>query len=191
MHLNMADMSPTELQFIRVYCSRLRVEYDSIRTVMALMTPTECGIKSPVAATKIADGLKKLSVNFDEQLTSIRQKHGLKEKRVPWDEAKFLNELADIFALSFFKIVAYDNVEEAVTPKIVKDGWCSGEPSSWAQQLEDDSPESAYEANVISAIVQFFSSLMPWGQPPHGYKNLKAYEDRDEDYEDDEWYEDD
>lgn len=191
MQLNMADMSPTELQFIRVYCSRLRVEYDSIRTVMALMTPTECGVKSPVVAARIADGLKTLSAEFDTKLASIRQKHKLKEKRLPMDEAKFLNELADIFALSFFKIVAYDEVEYGVAPKIVKDGWCSGEPSSWAQQLEDDSPESAYEANVISAIVQFFSSLMPWGNPTHGYKNLKANEDRDEDYEDDEWYEDD
>lgn len=188
MQLNLDSMSTAELQFIRLYCTRLRDQYDSVRTVMALMSQNDFGLKCPVTATKIADALAGLGRNFDYKLAEVCAKHSLKEKKIPRDEAQFLNELADVFALSFFKVVAYENLEEA-PPQIVKDGWCSGEPSSWAQQLDDtgNSPES----NIISAIVNFFAHLMPWGYPPHQYKNMKTYEERDEEYEDDEWYEDD
>lgn len=193
-NLNTAHMSPDELKFIRLYCSLLRQQYYDVKTVMTLMRPDELAVSCPVAASALAAKLSVLEQDFSDALEKIRKKNKIKEKRVPHDEVKFLNELADIFALSFFKVVAVDSqTTQQIT--LIKDGWCSGEPSSWSNAVEiTDNTQTAYQKKIMSHILNFFSSITLWKKPSAGYKNIESNEERDEydEYdEDDDWYKDD
>lgn len=189
--LDLSHMSPDELQFIRLYCSLLRKQYYEVKAVMAMMSPAGLAVRSPVVAADAANRLAAFSRDFDAALEKIKQQHRIKEKRVIQDEAQFLNEMADVFALSFFKVVAVDS-EMAEQVTIVKDGWCSGEPSSWTKYVDlSETPTTDYHKNIVSHILNFFSAITAWKNPSLYYKKLETDEERDEydeDDEDDNWY---
>lgn len=189
-NVNIANMSPDELKFIRLYCFLLRRQYYEVKTVMALMNPANLSVQSPTCAAAAANQLARFGDDFDNAIEKVKEKHKIKEKRVLRDEVSFLNELADIFALSFFKVVAVD-ADDGEPLTLVKDGWCSGEPSSWATQLDlSEAPQDDYQKNVMSHIINFFSSITAWKKPTLNHKKVEPHEERDEYDEDDEWYQD-
>lgn len=189
MRLDVGNMSKEELQFIRLYCVLLRQDYYSVRAVMALMTPDNYGVASPVTASRIAYHLKPASVDFDAQITAIAKKYALKEKRYPRDEARFLNELADIFALSFFKVIAaQDDKQPEIT--LIKDGWCSGSPTDWGQQIDlDAEAHEDWQQVVISKIMDFFSAVLSGKKaaPKQKYPEPEHDTHEEEEPDDDDW----
>lgn len=191
MKLTLAHMSPDELRFIRLYCTLLRKQYYEVKTVMSLMNPATMAVRSPVQAASMAAQLAEFGEDFDDGLVAVRQKHKIKEKRVLRDEVSFLNELADIFALSFFKVVAADE-ETANKVTLIKDGWCSGEPTSWTKYIDlSAQPQDDYEKSIVSHILNFFSTITTWKKPSLHHKQVKSDEERDEYDEDDDWYDND
>lgn len=191
MKLTLAHMSPDELRFIRLYCALLRKQYYEVKTVMALMNPSIMAVRSPVQASHMAKQLSAFGEDFDAGLVAVRRKHKIKEKRVLHDEVSFLNELADIFALSFFKVVAIDD-ETANKVTLVKDGWCSGEPTSWTKYIDlSEQPQDDYEKSIVSHILKFFSAITTWKKPSLHHKQVESDDERDEYDEDDDWYNDD
>lgn len=187
MRLDVSRMSKEELQFIRLYCILLRRQYYSVRALMALMTPENYGVASPLTAARVAYRLENASVDFDAQIAAVAEKHALKEKRYPHDDARFLNDMADIFALSFFKVIAVQDDEQ---PEItlVKDGWCSGSPTDWGQQIDlgADAHED-WQQVIISKIMTFFSTMLAGKKAPPKQKYPEPeYETDEEDYPDDE-----
>lgn len=190
-NVSIDHMSPDELKFIRLYCFLLRRQYYEVRTVMSVMNPSTLGVRSPLQAAVVANQLARLGGDFDGAIENIKKKHKIKEKRVLHDEVAFLNELADIFALSFFKVVAVDaNTAEHVT--LVKDGWCSGEPSSWTTYVDlSEGPQDDYQKTIMSQILNFFSAITAWKKPTLHYKKVEPDEEREEYDEDDDWYNDD
>lgn len=190
-NVNIAHMSPDELKFIRLYCTLLRRQYYEVKTVMAVMSPSNLAVRSPVQAANVANRLNDFGRDFDAAIEKIKKKHKIKEKRVLHDEVSFLNELADIFALSFFKVVAVSD-EDAENVTLVKDGWCSGEPSSWTTYVDlSQSPQDDYQKTIMSQIINFFSAITAWKKPTLQHKNVDPDEDREEYDEDDDWYPDD
>lgn len=189
--LDIAHMSPDELKFIRLYCFLLRKQYYEVKTVMSVMNPTNLAVRSPTQAASIARQLTTLGDNFDAAIEKIKKKYAVTEKRVLHDEMSFLNDLADIFALSFFKVVAIDS-EDSTQVALIKDGWCSGEPASWTNYVENASgPQADYQKTVMSQILNFFSTITAWKKPTLHYKQVESDEEREEYDENDEWYNDD
>lgn len=189
MRLDISNMSKEELQFIRLYCALLRRQYYSIRAVMALMTPDNYGVPSPVVAATVARRLEIAGAVFDEKITALAEKHRIKPKRYPHDELRFLNELADIFALSFFKVIAVQGDDQ---PQItlVKDGWCSGSPTDWGQQIDlGAAAHEDWQAVIISKIADFFSSMLSGKKPAPKQKYPEPeYDPDEEEYpDDDDW----
>lgn len=189
--LKIAHMSPDELKFIRLYCFLLRRQYYEVKTVMSVMSPANLAVRSPVQASVVANRLTQFGRDFDAAIEQLKKKHKIKEKRVLHDEVSFLNELADIFALSFFKVVAVD-ADDADQITLVKDGWCSGEPSSWTTYVDlSAAPQDDYQKTIMSQILNFFSAITSWKQPTLHYKKVEPDDEREEYDEDDEWYNDD
>lgn len=189
MKISFDHMSEEELQFIKLYCHLLRRQYYSVKAVMAIMRPSELNVASPVKASKVANGLTAFGEDFEARIDQLRTKHKMRTRLFPHDEVRFLNELADIFALSFFKLVAYES-DDAEQISLIKDGWCSGEPTSWAKQMDlSASHVSKQQQNIMSKIVNFFSSITAWKNPTLNYKPIKTDDEWDDYEEDDEWYE--
>lgn len=158
---------------------------------MSIMSPTNLDIRSPVRAASIANQLRQLGQDFDAAIDKIKKTHAIKEKRVLHDEISFLNALADIFALSFFKVVAV-NAEDAEQVNLIKDGWCSGEPASWVAHINSEAgPQGQYQKTIMSQILNFFSTITAWKKPTLRHKKVEPDEEREEYDENDDWYNDD
>ena len=190
-NVSLAHMSPDELKFIRLYCVLLRKQYYEVKAVMSVMNPSNLGVRSSLQAANVANQLAQFGDDFEAAIAKIKKKHKIKEKRMLHDEIAFLNELADIFALSFFKIVAVD-AEDSEDVTLIKDGWCSGEPSSWAACVNlSEPPQDDYQQTIMSQIINFFSTITAWKKPTLNYKQVEPDYEREEYEENDDWYNDD
>lgn len=132
--MQFAGMSPVEVQFVRLYVVTLRREYDMVRSVLHLMSPDGLNIKNFVEATNISRGLHEMQQDFDAALSRVQKKH--KFRKVEVQTGPTLNELVDLFSLSFFKLVTVVKSEpEKHTQDKYYDGWFSGKPDEWKKTL--------------------------------------------------------
>lgn len=194
-----AAMSPAEIQFIRLYVLALRRDYYLVRSVMDLMHPNNLGVRGFAEATSMALALEEMHGDFDKKITKLQKKHDF--RRVKTLPGPSVGELADLFSLSFFKLV---NVEEdAKSGKSVKtdEGWFSGKPTEWKktlseykQVLKNASPSLPdLLSNFFNAALKFFPfdlNHKKWqdGFPGHTKKMWppgNKYEDEDAQYFDD------
>jgi|688.fasta_scaffold510189_1 hypothetical protein len=130
--LELAAMSPDEVQFIRLYIHTMRREYSLLRSTMELMHPSGLGVKSFTDATRLALGLAELQQDFDARLTQIQRQKNLRTVAVKTNPT--VDELADLFSLSFFKLITTN--ENAIGTNVVKNnGWFSGKPTEWKKTL--------------------------------------------------------
>jgi hypothetical protein len=128
--LDPKTMSPTEREFIRVYVTAMQRDYDLIRSALHLMDPAQLGIRSVVEATKASQSLREMQAEFDSTLHALRNKHNFREKKMP--PVPNLDDIADLFSLSFFKII---KTAASGQPKN-DDGWFSGEPAEWGKTIK-------------------------------------------------------
>jgi hypothetical protein len=131
--VDFAGMSAIERQFVRMYVHSLRRNYALFRSVTDLMNPAGLGVRNVVDATRLADGLADLHDEFETRLRRIQKKIGVKPKIVGGAEPT-LDDLADVFSLSFFKVVT--TLESDTGAKEVdNNGWFSGKPAEWKKSF--------------------------------------------------------
>ena len=158
-----AGMSPVEVQFIRVYVNALRKHYDVIRTAIDVMNPKELGVEDFNVATRVAVKMNDLHADFDIAIRKLHRKH--KTPTRPIKTIPTEDDLADLFGLSFFKLImkasVTDTPEQVVIPH---EGWFSGKPNEWKNSLKayKDVPQPAQHdlpINILSQYLSIFSKL--------------------------------
>jgi len=129
------NMSPAEVMFIRVYVYALRRHYAALRTVVDVMNPDGLGVKDFHTATRLATNLAEMHGDFEASLLSLRKKHKFKSRQTVTGPTQ--DELADLFELSFFKLVTAQKAEKN-NKTIVEshDGWFSGKPEEWKNTIK-------------------------------------------------------
>jgi hypothetical protein len=194
-----AAMSPEERKFVRLYVQAMRRDYVLLRSVIDLMNPHGLGVKNFVDAVRLALSLSDLEDVFETNLRRLQRKHGMNHRRI--SAGPTTDELADIFSLSFFKVIT---TEETDDEKVVNNaGWFSGKPTEWKktflmlQQLPK--PEAANSLpELLSDIFTAALKLFPfhankWQMPPDtkkiwppqntGWPVDDEFEDEDDDDE--------
>lgn len=178
---NSSHFNTRERQFIRVYVARLREEYFLVHSVLALMHPKNLGVQDVVAATRLAVSLAALHEDFIDRLNVEQKKNG--NKRLSKDYPT-TNELADLFTLSFFKIITTSDKQKTDI------GFFSGNPDGWKKPFSDfvkheTTPKltSALD-NIMSAYIAAMQKLFPnikwtakffddnsWKLPPNSFSS--------------------
>jgi hypothetical protein len=195
-------MSPAEMQFIRLYVVTLRREYYLLRSVMDLMSPAGLGLKSFTDAINAAVALDDMHADFETQLSKIQKKNNIQKINVSTGPS--IDELAEMFSLSFFKMITVADGPVAGTTVKNDDGWFSGKPTEWKKTLElvKSTPKDAgyylpdLLSNFFNTLLKFFPFDKPankWDEnlfgptkklwpPPNKYKDEDAqYFDDDDD----------
>lgn len=188
-------MSPAEAQFIRVYVAALRRHYINLRTVVDIMDPDGLGIKNFYDATNAALQLNALQDDFDAAIDAIQRKRQMKTGRVKPFPTE--DDIADLFGLSFFKLITTQKTEpNALTKVVTQNGWFSGKPEEWQNTLKayKNMPKGAVSdlpellSQCFNAFAKFFHlyNTFPKGLPPnHGKKIWPATaDDLYEEYDD-------
>lgn len=193
---NLNNISKSEQQFIRTYVAAMKRDYHLLWSVLDLMNPTHLGVKEIVIAARLAKELQQLQADFDGELLALQKKHRLKHKSFS-PPAPTMEDLAELFTLSFFKVVT-------TTPKGKKkdDGWFSGEPESWKEMAHTI---QSIDVNTLPKIIgSYIATLMklfkpfdygpgmadvpvnPYWKLPYGTKNNSKPYNEEEYFEDDE-----
>jgi 23S rRNA maturation mini-RNase III len=195
-------ITQVELAFIGAYVSAMRREYALLYSVLDLMDPRNLAVKDVVSAAKLARELQTMQSSFDESLHAIGKKHGSKLKSMT--TAPSADELANLFTLSFFKLVS------ATANGKKDDGWFSGEPGAMKkffaalQNIEKQKLPQLLSPYLAAAFKLFANNpkkyplndkpLDPWNinLPPQTFtfKNHLLYENDQEEYEEDDEDED-
>jgi hypothetical protein len=168
-------MSPVEMQFIRVYVSALKRHYPVIRSVVDLMNPDGLGIQDFYKATTTAVALADMHDDFEQGLQSAKTNNKMRIRKVT--ESPTEDELADLFGLSFFKLIttapADDN--KKFSPQKLHEGWFSGKPDEWKNTLKayKDAPTGKDNAltELLTECFNAFAKLFhKHDMFPHGFK---------------------
>ncbi|NDC55253.1 MAG: hypothetical protein EBZ69_00195 [Alphaproteobacteria bacterium] len=158
-----AGMSPAEVQFIRVYVNALRKHYDTIRTAIDVMNPDELNVEDFNTATRLAIKMRDLHADFDAAVRKLHRKHKTpirQSKPVPTED-----DLADLFGLSFFKLITKASVTDTPAQFVIPhEGWFSGKPNEWKNSLKayKEAPkptQSDLAANILSQYLSIFSKF--------------------------------
>ena len=133
-------MSSDEFKFIRTYCGVVRSDYHAITAAIALTDPAELGLTCSFSAAKIAFGLQGMHREYSHKFAEIGIKHvpGKSLENCLPALVPALDDIGQIFTLSFFKILDSATQKAIVTPanKVPHDGWSSGRPSDWRHSLK-------------------------------------------------------
>lgn len=188
---NKAEMSPDEWQFIRAYCLTVQKHYDLITIVRALMRPDNLAVKCPIAASRLA---LKLHALQKEQCAKIEALAPPKRKSYASEKVRD-EDIADIFMISFFKLVDGETKKVLVTDKGLPthDGWSSGHPADWQNTIKSlqelhaaSSPSPDVPVGLLlQALLKLFAH-MPKNKTGNWEKiEEEEYEEWDEDEDDD------
>lgn len=201
---NAKRMSPAELKFVQAYVRVLRKDYWLLKTTIALMDPDALGLKDIVTAAKLARSLQDLHTQFEDNLNNCEKLQPF--RRAKMSTAPTLDELGDLFSLSFFKLVT--TIKDKKKSTKIDDGWFSGEPNAWHATV---SKMQSYKKDFgdvdmtdsMNAIAKLFANWLPqldfdkappppdvpinfW---PKDLLDATLDDDDEDDYdEDDEWY---
>jgi hypothetical protein len=168
-------MTPVEVQFIRVYVTALKRHYPVIRSVVDLMNPDGLGIQDFYNATTAAVAVDEMHADFEQGLQAVQKTNKMRARKVaasPTDD-----ELADLFGLSFFKLIttvpATDS-KKKVLPTTYE-GWFSGKPDEWKNTLKAYKDVPANKENALNDLLttcfNAFAKLFNKNNLfPHGFK---------------------
>jgi hypothetical protein len=188
---NPNKLSVAEFKFIKTYVAAMKRDYDVLASVLHLMDPEKVGVRCVVQATELAYRLQDLQFDFDAHLRDIAGRH--KFRHMPAKPSPTTDEVADLFTLSFFKVVAKTSKGKT------DDGLFSGEPDSWQQvfkSLQDANKHHKLKDMMsfyTKALFNLFPKLPPvfpkddplsFELPPGSFETHSSYE-YDED--DDDW----
>lgn len=147
---DIAAMSPAEIQFIRLYIKTLKREYYFLRTVLDLMHPDNLGVEKFLIAANMSLKLAEMQQDFDSRIRQIQRKNNIRTLYVP--PAPSLDELADMFSRSFFKLVTTTQSKKTGSHAYTN-GWFSGKPTDWKSTV-------SHCKSVPKSDVSFLPSIL-------------------------------
>lgn len=178
-------MSADEFKFIKLYCTVVKKDYDMLTTMRGLMRQENLEVVCVVEATRLAEQLCEMQRSCCAELES---RGTVKPRKKQEEDGATLDQIAEVFTQSFFKLVHSETKKVFITDKGLPnhDGWSSGHPSHWqhmlhslkaiyAQKLQNDAPANGL---MVSALLKLFSIL------PAEFNNKNYKFDK---YEDDDW----
>jgi hypothetical protein len=176
---NPNNISKTEQHFIRTYVAAMKRDYHLLWSVLDLMSPANLGVKEVVPAARLARQLQQFQADFDGELLALQQKHRLKHKSLSPPEPT-TEDLAELFTLSFFKVVT-------TTPKGMAHTIQSIDVNKLPKII------GSYIATLIKLFKPFDAGadmtdapVNPYWQLPFGAKNNSKQYDEEEYFDDSE-----
>ena len=151
-------MSVAEKQFIRTYVIAMRRDFALMQSVMALMHPDNLGVTDFMTAVHVAVELQHMHAEFDTTLHNLPTTHKFSRKAAPLGPS--LDDLADMFALSFFKVFTVLENKKTV-PKKKDAGWFSGQPEEWHNVFKQMTDAKEASSKNQSSIFNVFSKFFP------------------------------
>ena len=127
------------------------------------MNPDGLGVQDFYTATRLATHLEELHADFDSRLRGIQKKHKMKSRRVAFVPTE--DDIADLFGLSFFKLITTTKTDDAdKTTNKVPHGWFSGKPAEWYSTLKtckgviqkEEPPLPDLLSQCFNAFAKFF-----------------------------------
>lgn len=175
--LNPAGMSPVAVQFIQTYVTAMRQHYDTLKGVVEIMNPGNLGLSDFYSATQTAVALNEMQQDFDNDLRALQKKHKMRVQT--GSTSPTMDELADIFTLSFFKLITVKDAskkQDADTPSHT--GWFSGKPNEWKNTLAmyKTAPKNSVPpmpdlmSGCLNAFMKLFKTQQDYLPPPYGKK---------------------
>jgi len=152
-----SKMSATELKFIQTYVTALRREYGLLQTAIELMKPEQLAVADIVQATRLSKVMQHMHAEFESTINALAATNKFfrrKSVRHPT-----LEELSDIFSLSFFKVVTTVKAGEKALSKH-DDGWFSGDPYAW-QNVFDNLQKNPPFNSLLSDCLKAMSKMFP------------------------------
>lgn len=159
--LDFSKMSKTELRFIYTYVRSLRRDYDLLATVMHIMHPETLDIRDITQATNMAVALTREHAEFENRLFSLPSVRPL--SKYPRTHLPTIEQLASIFALSFFKLLKLSKSSAEDQPP-QDAGWFSGKPAEWQSALivlkdilGDKPPKKSVPDELLTSCMKMLS----------------------------------
>lgn len=151
-------MSVAEKQFIRTYVQAMRRDFALVESVMALMHPDQLALTDLMQAVRVAVELRQMQAEFETTLANTPTLQPFIRKAMP--SGPSLDDLADMFALSFFKV--FTVLENKKTwPKKQDAGWFSGQPEEWHKVFKELEITVEKSEKKQSPIFNMFSKFFP------------------------------
>ena len=150
-------MSSTEIQFIKLYVAAMRRNYFVLQAVIDLMRPDNLNVASFYTATTIAVQLEQMADDFERRLFVWRKKH--RPRLVNIAPAPSDDDVADLFSLSFFKLLQAESGAEK--PAVDASGWFSGNPDDWQNSVASytNVQNKKVAAELSAALSKCFSAF--------------------------------
>jgi len=132
-------LSKEEAAFIRLYVKTLQREYHILRAAIDLTSPHGLNVSSFLTAVQLATKLSGLEHRFNAKLRAVQKKHApsgaVPAKDVVATPEPSMNDLAEVFSLSFFQLLPDPKTQLTATKKELA-GWFSGSPGDWASAIK-------------------------------------------------------
>jgi hypothetical protein len=161
---------------------------------MELMKPDQLGVTSIVRAAELAKAVQHMHAEFESTINALASTDRFfRRKTVP---RPTLDELGDLFALSFFKVVTTVKAGKEALSKH-DDGWFSGDPYAWQNvfdNLQKNPPFNSLVTDCLKALAKMFPEMkgLYLGDTPDYDAPLNFWPGKQSNYadpdDDDEWY---
>lgn len=153
-----STMSDTEKRFIRLYVNALRRDFNLVKSVIALMHPDGLAISDFSRATRVAVELQHMHAEFDTCLHNLPISHKFFKKTAATGPT--LDDLAELFTLSFFKVLTTFEGSKGIKKK-TDAGWFSGKPDEWQQLFKQLAATAGQSNKKQSPMLNMFSKFFP------------------------------
>jgi hypothetical protein len=186
-------MSATELKFIQTYVAALKRDHALLLTSIELMKPEQLAVTSIVQAARLSKAMQEMHAEFESTINALASTDKFFRRKTV--KHPTLNELGDLFSLSFFKVVTTVKAGSTALSKH-DDGWFSGDPYSWQNvfdNLQKNPPFNALVTDCLKALAKMFPEMkdLHFGDGPEYDAPLNFWPGKQPEYnddDDDEWY---
>ena len=169
-------MSAEERAFVVSYIRALRQDFWRVQTVMSLMDPDNgLAIEDFTHAIDLAAKINELHVEFEYNLLEAAGHLWKPMSKIKNVDMPTVDQLAELFTLSFFKLISVAPFGPAGLPKKKDNGWSSGAPGTIQTALNlletgffDKKPDPATNntaAGLAAVVLDLFSKLFDWSPP--------------------------
>lgn len=185
-------MSGTELKFIKTYVAALKRDHSLLLTAIELMKPEQLAVTSIVHAALLSKAMQEMHAEFESTINALASTDKFFRRKTV--KHPTLDELGDMFSLSFFKVVTTVKAGAVALSKH-DDGWFSGDPYSWQDvfdNLQKNPPFNALVTDCLKALAKMFPEMkdLHFGDGPAHDAPLNFWPGKTPEYDDndDEWY---
>lgn len=184
----LAELTPLERKYFKLYASAARRDFSVLCTAAALMEQDELGVPCAIQACQMAEELDDLHAKFIGRLALFAFKHKL--KFAPLAAPPTDDELTRLIVSAFFKVIAVIHSPYSSGGVQTDAGWFSGSSTDWKKNLAAlktawATPGPGPFSAILSAFAQLYH-LANGNKLPLSHKCFPVSEQLDEEmYEDD------